>query len=55
MERETFKMRKQFLGDFFNKDRVEFFKNCGKIFIGDFTAHNSRFNGVFLIDTEVFF
>ena len=24
MERETFKMRKQFLGDFFNKDRVEF-------------------------------
>ena len=47
MERETFKMRKQFLGDFFNKDRVEFLKNCGKIFIGDFTAHNSRFNGVF--------
>ena len=55
MERETFKMRKQFLGDFFDNDRVEFFKNCGKIFIGDFTAHNSRFNGVFLIDTEVFF
>ena len=24
MERETFKMRKQFLGDFFNNDRVEF-------------------------------
>ena len=24
MERETFKMRKQFLGDFFNNDRIEF-------------------------------
>ena len=55
MERETFKMRKQFLGDFFNNDRVEFFKNGGEIFIGDFTAHNSRFNGSFLIDTEIYF
>ena len=56
MESETFKMRKQFLGDFFNKDRVEFLKYGGEIFIGDFTAHNRRiFNGVFLIDTEVFF
>ena len=56
MERETFKMRKQFLGDFFNNDRVEFFKHGGEIFIGDFTAHNSRFfNGSFLIDTEIYF
>ena len=56
MESETFKMRKQFLGDFFNSDRVEFFKHGGEIFIGDFTAHNSRFfNGSFLIDTEIYF
>ena len=56
MERETFKMRKQFLGDFFNNDRVEFLKYGGEIFTGDFTAHNSRiFNGTFLIDTEIYF
>ena len=30
MERETFKMRKQFLGDFFNNDRVEFFNTIKK-------------------------
>ena len=30
MERETFKMRKQFLGDFFDKDRVEFFNTIKK-------------------------
>ena len=55
MDSETFKMRKQLLGDFYNEDRVIFLKNCGKIFIGDFTAHNSGFNGVFHNDTEVFF
>ena len=55
MESETFKMRKQFLGDFFDNDRVEFFKHGGEMFIGDFTAHNSRFNGSFLIDTEIYF
>ena len=30
MESETFKMRKRFLGDFFNKDRVEFFNAIKK-------------------------
>ena len=30
MESETFKMRKQFLGDFFDKDRVEFFNTIKK-------------------------
>ena len=30
MERETFKMRKQFLGDFFDKDRVKFFNTIKK-------------------------
>ena len=55
MERETFKMRKQFLGDFFDKDRVEFFKHCGEINIGNFELHNTRFNGTFMIDTEIIF
>ena len=55
MESETFKMRKQFLGDFFDKDRVEFFKHCGEINIGNFQLHNTRFNGTFMIDTEIIF
>ena len=55
MESETFKMRKQFLGDFFDKERVEFFKHCGEINIGNFELHNTRFNGTFMIDTEIIF
>ena len=55
MEYETFKMRKRFLGDFFDKDRVEFFKHCGEINIGNFQLHNTRFNGTFMIDTEIIF
>ena len=55
MESETFKMRKRFLGDFFNKNRVEFFKHGSEIFIGNFELHNTRFNGTFMIDTEIFF
>ena len=30
MESETFKMRKQFLGDFFDNDRVKFFNTIKK-------------------------
>ena len=55
MESETFKMRKRFLGNFFNKNRVEFFKHCGEINIGNFQIHNPRFNGTFMIDTEIIF
>ena len=55
MESETFKIKKRFLGDFFNKDRVEFFKYCGEINIGNFQIHNTRFNGTFMIDTEIIF
>ena len=55
MESETFKMRKKFLGDFFDKDRVKFFKHCGEIFIGNPAFHNTRFNGSFMIDTEIYF
>ena len=55
MESETFKMRKQFLGDFFNKDRVEFLKHGSEIFIGNFELHNTRFDGTFMIDTEIIF
>ena len=55
MESETFKMRKQFLGDFFDNDRVEFFKHCGEISIGNLALHNTRFDGSFMIDTEIGF
>ena len=55
MESETFKMRKRFLGNFFNKNRVEFFKHCGEINIGNFQLHNTRFDGTFMIDTEIIF
>ena len=55
MESETFKMRKRFLGDFFNKDRVEFLKHGSEIFIGNFQIHNTRFDGTFMIDTEIIF
>ena len=55
MESETFKTRKRFLGNFFNKNRVEFFKHCGEINIGNFQLHNTRFNGTFMIDTEIIF
>ena len=55
MESETFKMRKRFLGNFFNKNRVEFFKHCEEINIGNFQLHNTRFNETFMIDTEIIF
>ena len=55
MESETFKMRKRFLEDFFDKDRVKFFKHCGEINIGNFELHNTRFDGTFMIDTEILF
>ena len=56
MESETFKMRKRFLEVcFFNKNRVEFFKHCGEINIGNFQSHNTRFNGTFMIDTQIIF
>ena len=55
MESETFKMRKRFLEDFFDKDRVEFLKHGSEIFIGNFQLHNTRFNGTFMIDTEIIF
>ena len=55
MESETFEMRKQFLKEFYNEDRVKFLNACKVIAVGDFTAHNRRFNGNFFIDTEVYF
>ena len=55
MESETFKMRKQFLKEFYNEDRVNFLSACRVIEVGDFTAHNRRFNSNFYIDTEVYF
>ena len=56
MESETFKMRKQFLGDFFDNDRVEFFKYGGEINIGNLNIfYNTRFNGLYWVDTEIYF
>ena len=55
MESETFKMRKRFLEDFFNKNRVEFFKHCKELIIGNFQFHSTRFNGTFMIDTQIIF
>ena len=55
MESETFKMRKQFLEDFYNEDRVNFLSTCKVIAVGDFTAHNRSFISNFYIDTEAYF
>ena len=55
MESETFQMRKLFLEEFFNKDRVEFLKYGSEICIGNFELHNTRFDGTFMIDTEIIF
>ena len=55
MESETFKMRKQFLEDFYNEDRVNFLSACRVIAVGDFTAHNRIFNDIFYIDTQMNF
>ena len=45
MERETFKMRKQFLGDFFNKERVEFLNAIKKnILIRKNFIRNDEYN-----------
>ena len=55
MESETFEMRKQFLEEFYNEDRIKFLRACRVIEVGDFTAHNRRFNNNFYIDTVVYF
>ena len=53
MESETFKMRKQFLEEFYNMDRIKFLNGC-KIYVKNSWV-NSLHNRVFLFDTEVVF
>ena len=54
MDPETFIMRKKFLEEFYNIDRVNFLNACKVITVENFTAHNRRFDGNFSIDTEVY-
>ena len=54
MDPETFIMRKKILEEFYNIDRVNFLNACKVITVGNFTAHNRRFDGNFSIDTEVY-
>ena len=54
MESETFKMRKQFLEDFYNIDRVEFLNTCRNIYIKN-ASFNSLHHNNFSIETEPVF
>ena len=55
MERETFKMRKQFLGDFFDKDRVKFFNTIKKdILIRKKFIRNRNYNQ-YILKTSLLF
>ena len=54
MESETFKMRKQFLEEFYNEDRVKLLNVCRNIYIKNSNLFNSLHNNFFL-DTEVIF
>ena len=55
MERETFKMRKQFLEEFYNEDRVKFLNACKNIYIKNNHLVNSIHNNNFSIETEPIF
>ena len=54
MDPETFSMRKKFLEEFYNEDRVNFLSDRRDIEVND-PRRNMRFNYEFYIDTEVFF
>ena len=54
MDPETFSMRKKFLEEFYNEDRVNFLSDRRDISLDDL-RHNMRFNYEFYINTEVFF
>ena len=55
MESETFKMRKQFLEEFYNEDRTKFLNACREIYIKNDHLVNSLHNRIFLFETEVIF
>ena len=55
MDSETFKLRHQFLNEFFSKDKVDFLSNLIYLEMGDFSARNSISRDIFYIDTEALF
>ena len=55
MESETFKMRKQFLEEFYNEDRVNFLNAFRQIYIKNNHLVNSLHNNNFSIETEPIF
>ena len=54
MESETFKMRKQFIEEFYNEDRINFLKCCINIYIKN-AHYNSILVNDFYIETEPVF
>ena len=55
MDSETFILRKQFLEEFYNEDRIKFLRTCRRINIKNDHLLNSLDNRVFLFETEVIF
>ena len=55
MDPETFILRKQFLEEFYNEDRIKFLRACRRINIKNDNLLNNLHNRVFLFETEVIF
>ena len=55
MDPETFILRKKFLEEFYNIDRIKFLRTCRRINIKNDHLLNSLHNRVFLFETEVIF
>ena len=55
MDPETFILRKQFLDEFYNEDRIKFLRACRRINIKNDHLLNSLHDRVFLFETEVIF
>ena len=55
MDPETFILRKNFLEEFYNIDRIKFLRTCRRINIKNDHLLNSLHNRVFLFETEVIF
>ena len=55
MDPETFILRKQFLEEFYNEDRIKFLRACRRINIKNDHLLNNLHNRVFLFETEVIF
>ena len=55
MDPETFILRKNFLEEFYNEDRIKFLRTCRRINIKNDHLLNSLHNRDFLFETEVIF